>query len=320
MKQKWMAIANPAAGGGKAKRKWPDVRKALDAVGIQYEWVLTSAPGDGALLVQNAVDAGFSRFMSIGGDGTHHEVVNGICKSRSSDLKYTLGIIPIGTGNDWARALGISGHPHEAVKIISSGNTISHSAGKIRFPDQREEFFMNVAGMCMDAAVVQNVPIELIRKLGGLAYLIGGIKELFTYVSPEAAINIDDYSTSGKFLTMHAGFGNYCGGGMQFLPHASPTSDNLAITTINAKYKWRLLLSIHRLFTGTILALKVAKSYSAGIFRVRHTGEYPIPIEADGEFQGFSPFEITTIQNAMLVCVPQLNTEQSTTSSQVVSD
>ncbi len=298
-----MAIANPAAGSGKAKRKWPDVRQALDAAGIQYEWVLTTAPGDGAKIVQKGLDKGYSRYISIGGDGTHHEVVNGLCRAKSGTSICTLGVIPIGTGNDWARALNVPRDINAAVKIIVAEKTISHSAGRIRFHNEREEFFMNVAGMCMDAAVVQNVPASLVRKLGGLAYLLGGVKELFAYVAPEAAIQIDAYSTTGKFLTMHAGFGKYCGGGMQFLPHASINSDSLAVTTIKARYKWRLLLSIHRLFTGTILSLKVAHSYKAGTFRVEHTSEYPVPIEADGEFLGVSPFEITTLPNAMLVCV-----------------
>lgn len=299
-----MAIANPAAGSGKAKRKWPDVRKALDDAGIQYEWASTSAPGDGALIVQKAIGDGFSRIISIGGDGTHHEVVNGICKTQSDHHEVTMAIVPIGTGNDWARALGVPYDIPGAVNVIIGDNTISHSAGRIQFDDGRKEFFMNVAGMCMDAAVVQNVPASLIQKIGGLAYLLGGVKELISYVSPEATIHIDDHSTTGRYLTMHAGFGNYCGGGMQFLPHASTTSGSLAITTINARYKWKLLLSIHRLFTGTILSLNVANAYSASSLRVAHTGAQTVPIEADGEFLGFSPFEITSLPGAMLVCVP----------------
>jgi YegS/Rv2252/BmrU family lipid kinase len=305
MKQKWMAIANPAAGSGKAKRKWPDVKKALNAAGIEYDWILTTAPRDSTHIVQEALNNGCRRIISIGGDGTHHEVVNGICKSGSRLTKCTLGIIPIGTGNDWARTLNIPSGLPDAAKIIANGNTIPHSRGKISFGDGREEFFMNVAGMCMDAAVVQNVPASLVRKLGGLAYLLGGVKELFTYVAPETTIDIDGHSSTGKFLTIHAGFGKTCGGGMQFLPHASSTSDRLAVTTINARYKWQLLSNIHRLFTGSILSLKAANSYSAKSLQVQGADEYPVPIEADGEFIGFSPFEISALPDAMLVCVPQ---------------
>jgi len=299
-----MAIVNPAAAGGKAKRRWPLVRQALKSVGIRFEWALTSAPGDGALVVQKAIKDGFTNFISVGGDGTHHDVINGIFKSPHKNPKCTLGIVPIGTGNDWARTLKVPSAINEAVKIICFGNTIAHSVGRIKFSENREEYFMNVAGMCMDAAVVQNVPTSLVRKIGGLAYLLGGVKELFSYVSPETIVNIGSQSTQGKFLTMHAGFGKYCGGGMEFLPHADTTSDRLAITTINARYKWRLLLNIHRLFTGSILSLKAASSYSADSMIVQHTSEDPVPIEADGEFLGYSPFEISSLPDAILVCVP----------------
>jgi YegS/Rv2252/BmrU family lipid kinase len=304
MKQKWVAIANPAAAGGKAKNTWPEVRQTLVEFGISHKWIPTEAPGDAVKIVREAIENGHRHFISIGGDGTHHEVVNGFCKSGIQLSDLTLGLMPIGTGNDWAKTLEVPQNIQEAGRIIDEQQTRAHHVGRIDFDDDREAFFMNVAGMCMDAAVVQNVPPGLVKKIGGLAYLLGGIRELITYRSPKAYIEIGDYTFTDKYLTIHAGFGKYCGGGMEFLPHAILSSDTMAITTISAKNKWKLLLNIHKLFRGSIHSLDAAHAYSSSKLRVQHTDKSKIPIEADGEFLGYSPFEISVLPHAIKVCAP----------------
>ena len=300
----WYIVLNPSAGNGKAGKKLELLQRELDQRSIPYEVVITASRRHAIELVATAMRSGFRQFISIGGDGTHHEVVNGLLQDRSSEgPPPLLAIINAGTGNDWARMHHIPNEVVKGVELIMKGKNILHSAGKIscmRDGKEVHRYFMNVAGMALDGRVMEKFPDSLKSVPAG--YLIAGLKQLFAYRVPESTITLADKKLQDKFITIHAGLCKFSGGGMQFVPHADPSGDQLAVTLIEKMSIPKLLLKIPKIFLGTLLTHPKVKSFKCASLKV--TSEEEIPIEADGEFLGYSPIAMECIPGAFRLIVP----------------
>ena len=299
----WQAIINPTAGGGKAGKLWPKLLDQARSRGFTFDPHLTERPGHAAQIATELIDKGYGSIITVGGDGTHHEVVNGVMRSSVSHT-CTLGVIPIGTGNDWARTLGIRNRS-DAIRIIAEGHSTLHHVGVVELNDDRTEFFMNVVGMCLDAEVITRISRKLMRRLGIGAYLLGGLKALHSHRPYTGSVTLDEHSIEDHLVTIHVGLGKYCGGGMQFTPHAARRRNDLAVTLIHHTSKLNLLRNIHRLYFNSIEKFRLATLTHSETVRVVHLNERPIPIEADGEYLGLTPCLIRCLPNALKVVVPR---------------
>ena len=158
---KWYVVVNPKAGSNKGKEDWPAIKKLLKAGSIDFDFVITKHQRHAILLVQQAVEKGFRKFISIGGDGTLNEVINGIfIKHQSLAPEIKLGVITVGTGNDWGRTHGMPEHYAEMVEIIKSEKLFSHDIGKAKYrygEENESRYFINIAGMGFDAMVAKRV-------------------------------------------------------------------------------------------------------------------------------------------------------------------
>ena len=130
----WHIIANPVSGGGAVERRWPETERLLQELGFSYSVHFTQRRGHAIQLVEEAILKGRRHILGIGGDGTNHEIANGILRQPHvppTDITYAL--LPIGTGNDWARTYGISHQPRERLNRLMSGETVLQDAGKVRY-------------------------------------------------------------------------------------------------------------------------------------------------------------------------------------------
>ncbi len=305
MASSWLAIINPAAGRGRSLQRWDQLRQILDQLSVPYSTAVSSSKGDITSIAREARLAGQMQYLSVGGDGTHHELINGILGAEHTDTSTcTVALLNAGTGNDWARMHGIGNDLRVCAQMIATGKTIFHPAGLIRYTlndVSKQRYFINVAGMALDGRVMEAFP-EKYRHIPFFpGYLVAGLKELFRYRAPEMHIETDNLKLQEPLLTVHAGLCRYSGGGMQFVPHADPARNDFAITCIREMTVPKLMSSIYRLYQGNLLEHRSVSGFRCTSLTVH--GAH-VPIEADGEFLGYTPVTMAVIPKAFRLIIP----------------
>ncbi|HLF63968.1 MAG TPA: diacylglycerol kinase family protein [Saprospiraceae bacterium] len=307
MQDTWYALINPAAGNGRSLKRWNTLKKELDHLSIPYTFSISTHRGHITELSHIAIRKGYSRFISVGGDGTHHELINGLLSEETHRISPMVAVLNAGTGNDWSRMHHIPGDIAHCTQMIANANTIDHAAGLITYTrngETKRRYFVNVAGMALDGRVMEKFP-EKLRKYPFLpGYLIAGLKQLMVYKTPTIQIITNEESFQDEFITVHAGICKYSGGGMQFVPHADPFGSDLAITCIRKMSIPRLLGNIHRIYLGTLLSHPRVKGLKCQHISITSPVGQQIPIEADGEFLGYSPVTIHCIPKAFKLVIP----------------
>lgn len=308
MINEWFVIANPAAGRGAVKARWPAIERALMAALPVGELVFSESRAHATELARQAVEAGHRKILAIGGDGTNHEVTNGILQQSvipSNQVLYAL--LPIGTGNDWVKTHAIPCRMEQALAIIQKERSTFQDVGLIRFQDNgqpAERYFVNVAGMAYDAFIcrVAEIRPEAVRNQFFYLWLV--LKCLFKYQLQPARVSVDGQVFEDKYYTINLGIGRYSGGGMQLVPHASPTGGQFAITLAGNISKLGVLLNTFRFYNGSIGKHPKVQLLKGKEVRVEAIGQHPTLVEADGEFLGETPVSFSLISKALKIVVP----------------
>lgn len=291
---KWLVIVNPNAGARKGARDWPRISQYLNEAGLQHICVLTEHRDHANRITMEFIGQGYRNIAVVGGDGTMNEVVNGIFMQQSvpaSDI--TLGMIPVGTGNDWSRMFGIPFDYKGATEVLKKGKTFLQDAGKIQyFKKERSQvrYFMNIAGMGYDALVAKKANLSKEKGKGGpLSYFIFIFTGLLQYQFVDTVIEIDDRQVfKGEIFSMNVGICKYSGGGMIQVPFAIPDDGLFDITLIKKAPKWLVIRYANKLYDGTLVDLDFVSTFKGKSVRIRSTGK--LYLEADGESLGNSPF------------------------------
>lgn len=287
-------IVNPNAGVKKGSKDWPKILELLKAEKVDFEYRLTESRGHAILLTGEAVDAGFRNICVVGGDGTLNEVLNGIMNAAGvTPDEITLGMIPVGTGNDWCRMFGIPFDYRGAIRVLKRRSTFLQDAGKVTYAhrkDQEVRWFMNVAGMGYDALVAKKTNVLKERGMGGpLTYMYFVFASLFQYKFMEAVIEVDgEVEFKGEIFSMNVGICKYNGGGMMQVPFAVPDDGLLDVTLIKKTPKWMVVRYARKLFDGSLVDLPIVSTFRGKHIRIRSTGS--IYLETDGESLGHTPF------------------------------
>jgi YegS/Rv2252/BmrU family lipid kinase len=307
MKEPWYIIANPTAGHGAVAACLDELCEALQEVGLSYLVRNSDRPNHAITLVEEGIVKGFRKIITVGGDGTNNEVVNGILRQTiipSTDIQYAL--LPCGTGNDWVKEYQIPRKIRDWMAMLHGGKTILQDIGKVVYHNlgqQQERYFANVAGMSYDAFVVRemsNLRKPINNRLG---YLLYGLYYVFRYRIPHAKIWIDGKVNEGNYYLINAGICRYSGGGMQLVPHAIPNDGKLAVTLAGPLTKLGVLLNSYRFYNGKIAGHPKVEIFQVERIRVEHKDE-AILLEVDGEYLGTTPVDIEIIPKALRVLVP----------------
>jgi diacylglycerol kinase (ATP) len=287
-------IVNPIAGAGKTIKKWPEINSLLSNSRYDFDYSMTEAKGHALELARDAVRSGCKMIVSVGGDGTINEVVNGIYQSGNI-ADTILGIISTGTGADYIRTLGIPRDSIQACKRLLSPDIIKVDAGLVKCTSNGSpvsRLFVNFAGMGFDAEIVKATTIRY-KALGSLpAYLMGLFSTLITYNNKNLIIRIDGGELEEKVCTVIIGQGRYGGGGMMTTPEASIFDGLFDVLIVGNLDKYDLLKSLPRIYKGTHLTHPKVKLIKAK--RVELIPDIILSIQVDGEIIGESPgyFEI----------------------------
>ena len=195
-KSNWIAIVNMAAGGGKTKKDWPLIAQILQREGIRYEPYFTDRRLHASIIARNKIKEGYSKIIVVGGDGTMNEVINGVfAQERIHTTKVMLGMISVGTGNDWARMFNIPVDYEEAILTIKQQKTFIQDAGLVNYIKNGKEwkrYFINIAGMGFGARVVERSNrMKDKGKSGPLLYFYNIFFSLIRYRALNTEIDID---------------------------------------------------------------------------------------------------------------------------------
>lgn len=299
----WYIIANPAAGNGAVGRRWPAVERLLQEMGFSYTVKFTEHRGHAIRLVEDAVLKGHRHLLALGGDGTNHEMANGILSQAivpSTDIHYAL--LPIGTGNDWARMYGIPHDIRQRLARLQEMKTVLQDAGRVTYSRDGQtlsRFFINVAGMAYDAYIA--LQLDKHRFVNRMQYLLMVGQYLFRYRLTPARLLFDDQVVEDTFYTINIGICRYSGGGMQLVPQAAPDDGLFALTFARRLPKWEVLWCTPRFYNGSILKHSCVSGLQTARLRVEHIGDTPTLLEADGEFLGETPAEFVILEKALRI-------------------
>jgi len=296
--EEWVIIVNPNAGNGKGKKDWEKISAALRGKDLSFRVIFTEKKGHAMSLTNDAIEAGFRNIITVGGDGTLNEVVNGaFSNSACSTDAITLAMIPVGTGNDWGRMFGIPHDYEDAINVISDNKKMLHDIGLVSFYDGTEKktrYFINIAGLGFESVVVKRANIQKEKGRNGKAiYFYNLLLSLLTYKNTKAEIVIDGKKTHADVFSVNVGNGRYCGGGMRQTPDALPNDGILDVSVINGMGKIEIIRNLKMLYDGTILDHRKVDSYKCKNIKV--TSDSLIYAEADGETLGHTPAEFTII-------------------------
>jgi diacylglycerol kinase (ATP) len=215
-------ILNPVAGRGRGARIEPELRGILEAEGIDFDLVHTDRPGHAVELAEQAVSDGFEFVVAAGGDGTMHEVVNGLMAASGGGETGTLGIIPIGSGGDFAHTVGVPPNLRAACHRLAHGQVRVVDVGRITMPGQASRYFDNTLGIGFDGVVtVEALKVKWLR--GMALYLPVVLKTVFLSLKvPRATIEYDGQTLALPALMICVANGPREGGGFLVAPQAQP--------------------------------------------------------------------------------------------------
>ena len=296
---RWFAIINPTSANGSSRQKWPQIEKLLTSYNLDFDFTFTEHENHSSELVQQAIKNGFLNVICVGGDGTLHNIVNGIMSQRvvSSD-QITVGMIPIGTGNDWIKTHNIPNDFEKAIQLIKNGNKKTQDLGKIEFlnEDRNPVYFNNLAGVGFDGFVVSKV--HKYKHFGALAYLTGAVLGLFSFKNFKSKVVVDSAETNSKTSMILVGLCNYSGGGMQLTKDANPFDGLFDISIAKNIGRLDIIKNLSKLFNGKIVNHKKVETFKSNSISIRiHEEDLPF-IQADGELIGKGNINLTVVPKA----------------------
>jgi diacylglycerol kinase (ATP) len=291
-----VAIINPNSGHGKAAGAWTKVRAFLPG---HVEELMTRHRGHAVELVRTAIKAGAKTVVAVGGDGTINEVVNGFFENdRVISDEVRLGIIPHGTGSDFARTVSLPFDPKMAAAVIHAGEPKLVDLLKVEYttgeglPSLR--YSINITSFGIGASVAARAK---------RSYLVATLQTAFTLRGNSVRLHIDGTNTLEERISNVAiGNGQFQGGGMRLCPAASISDGLLDVTVIRYLSLFELLKGIPALYNGRILSHPKVNSYRAK--HVQATSNETVLIEIDGEPLGRLPIEIWIVPKALRVLMP----------------
>jgi len=296
-------LVNPAAGGGRGRALGARTAASLSAAGQSVQLRQSGAAGDATLIAREARLEGLDRVVVVGGDGTLHEAVNGLIDpSCSAEDGPALGIVPIGTGNDYAKMFGLSS-PEIAIKRLIDGAPQAVDLGLIKRPGARPELFLNNVGGGFLAEANEGCermrPAEGRRgATGHMPYFLGGLWALLHHQAAELSVCIDGEEFPGPFSLFHIALGRFCGGGIDLIPEARVDDSQFQVMLLSARSSAALLTAWPRLESG-----KGARVSGVSLRSARELQLWggPFSIHADGEARRLETATISLLPRRLRV-------------------
>ena len=298
MSNHWTIIANPVSGRGRARRTGERVADLLHERGVYVDLMMSGAPGDCERLAREALARGVRQVAACGGDGTVHEVVNGLANSDA-----VLGIVPCGRGNDLVRALGLSSDVEDVVNTLVHGVDRAIDLGKVG-----DRFFATVASLGFDTAVAQRMQNQgtgfLTRalKVGGtVSYGLTVLRTLVGYRSSLVRLRGDFGVFEGRILLAATANAPFYGSGVKIAPDAMVDDGVLDVCIVADVSRWTVLRMFLRAYSGAHVGHSAVRVVQTSTLQIE--SDDPLWIFADGEPMCEIPAKIEVVPGALKVKV-----------------
>jgi len=295
-------IVNLTAGGGKPHKHLNRVLEFLKENGLNFKVSYTSHHGEAIELAQKAADNGAELIVSVGGDGTVNEIVNGIMKSKNDP---PLGIIPLGWANDFIKSTDIPSDIIEACKILIKGKTKKIDIGVVN----NQIYFANICGVGFDAEVAQlanqmKSKHPNLRILSAFVYVFATVKKLLSPFScHDVKIKFDGKEIHSKILFIAISNGKFYGGRFKITPEAILDDGLLEICLVEEMGRFKYLSIIPKVFKGTHASIKGVNFYRAKEVVIQSSE--PVLSQVSGEvIEGQKEFTITLLPKSLKLIVP----------------
>ena len=302
-----LVIVNPVAGGGRTLRSLGWLRERL-ALRPEARLEVTSRRGEAEALAADAARAGHDRVIAIGGDGTVQEVVNGLL---AGERPPELGIVPLGSGNDLARSLGLPADPAAAWRIAIGSGTRGLDVARARNGSGAERWFASAGGIGFDAQVAAAMTDRRGWQAGRAGYLLTTISELRRYGNRPITLDIDGTSTSHVVLLVAIVNGSYYGGGMRIAPDARTDDGLLDVCVVGDISRLTAMRQLPNLYRGTHVRNAQVTTLTGRAVEV--DGEQETRVHLDGEPFGGLPLRVSLVPRALEVAArPPADEPQAT--------
>jgi len=311
--RKTAVLMNPKSANGRTGKAWPRLEPRIRAVLGDYTLLVTERPWHASELTRRALHEGHDRVVSVGGDGTHHEVLNGFFDGYLPiNPEASLAIFPHGTGSDLARTLGVS-QEEDALAVLEQ-HVIRHvDIGRATFTlpggSTDVRYFINVADFGLGGVVVANVNGSSKRLGPFLTFLFALLRSLVTFKNPQVRLQIDGEHLDQKTVNVMVANGQYYGGGIHVAREAAMASGSFEVYVLGDVGFWKALWNVPRLYSGTYVdRTDLVRRFTAS--RVVAQSDERVLLNLDGEQPGLLPAVIEILPSALpLECAPGLKTD-----------
>lgn len=254
MSRGWAVIINPQSRAGATRKKIVTIRQILKINKITFSLYKTQETGDELNVVERVVKEGFKKIVCVGGDGTLQKIIAGIQLQKTcSPKEIIVGIIPLGTGNDWAKSIEIPLDIDRAIKRIKQGKTKKRDLGVVLISKKNEikkRYFINYSGVGFDAFMLNR--LRSYKWLGKYAYLVCSIANFWFYKNSWISVKGNKFSFSKKIFLCGVGVSKYTGGGMQIIKNPAGNNGLLNLTVAYDFTKIDIIKNFFNLFNGSI--------------------------------------------------------------------
>jgi YegS/Rv2252/BmrU family lipid kinase len=300
MTRRILLIANPSAAAGRAARRWEKLFADLDARQLKVNYVLTNRPRHAVDLARDAADK-YDVVAAVGGDGTVNEVASGMLLAGQTHSLF--GIIPVGTGNDVAKLVGIS-TVDDAVRALAEGTPQSMDAIEVVCEEsgrRATRYAVLYAAVGFPGELLKHTTPEVKKIFGSrYCYTFGFFRALFTYESPVMRILCDDREFKGRMFLVSAGNAEIVGAGtMRLSPGASVEDGKLNVNVVEELGRLEVARWFPRLLMGTHTTHPKVHYFPASSVSIE--SQPPMEVQVDGELFGQTPVMFTVKPKALRV-------------------
>lgn len=302
-KTEWYFIVNPRAGSGKTMSQWVPAEERLGKLGIPFITAYTDHKRHATALAYEAASEGYRKLVAVGGDGSVHEVFNGIMRwcddNGVNPIEFTLGVAPIGSGNDWIKSLGVPHDMDEVVSLIARRSTAPMDVVCVKSDGGKKCYMANIGGAGFDSHVCKRVNLQKESGQRGKKIYLNALRvTMFTLKTINIRVTADDKLIfEGPAYSFALGNGRYSGSGMRQVPLAIMDDGILDVMIVPKVSLHTIIKQIPKLFNGTLneskdvvmtrcrkLEIEPLDPASADIFELdgEIEGQLPISIEMDG--------------------------------------
>jgi diacylglycerol kinase (ATP) len=298
-------LVNPASGNGATGKRWPELQRQAADFGLAGHVELSARPGGLAELARSAADEGAELVVAVGGDGTVHEVANGLMRAQRRPLPE-LGILARGTGDDFVRALGIPTADIDALTVLRDGRARDLDVGRVTYRTaagaEAQSYFVSMAGVGMSGAVARRLNTTSKRLGGKVAGLVATFAVFSRWRNVDLRVTVGGEQRDGRMEDVLVGNTEFHNGGMRLCPGARPDDGAFDVLLIGDLTKADLVRVLPKLYKGTHLPHPKAELLRGATVSVESST--PLPIELDGEQPGTTPVRFEVVPGELRVRVP----------------